>query len=75
MDASPSPGLCSRCRNARVIASDRGSRFVLCELSRTDARFPRYPRLPVVDCSGFADGGDVRPDREIRSSDPPSGAA
>jgi len=49
----PPAGLCDRCRHARRVASDRGSVFVLCERSRTDARFPRYPRLPVVACTGF----------------------
>jgi hypothetical protein len=54
MNASPPPtGLCDSCRHARGITSGRGSRFVLCELSRTDARFPRYPRLPVLTCSGY----------------------
>jgi len=50
----PPPGLCATCRHARRIVNDRGSAFVLCELSRTDARFARYPRLPVVACTGFA---------------------
>jgi hypothetical protein len=52
-------GLCETCRHARRIVSDRGSTFVLCELSRTDARFVRYPRLPVVACTGFAPVGDA----------------
>jgi len=47
-------GLCARCRHARVVVSRRGSRFVLCELSRTDTRFPRYPSLPVISCAGFS---------------------
>lgn len=46
------PGLCTTCRNLRILASRR-STFVLCSLSRTDPRFPRYPRLPVVACVGF----------------------
>ncbi|HEY7540170.1 MAG TPA: hypothetical protein VIF11_08525 [Methylomirabilota bacterium] len=46
-------GLCARCANARVINSARGSSFVLCGLSRTDERFAKYPRLPVVACVGF----------------------
>jgi 3-isopropylmalate/(R)-2-methylmalate dehydratase large subunit len=46
-------GLCAACRNARRITSDRGSVFVMCELSRTTPAFPRYPRLPVLACSGF----------------------
>jgi len=40
-------GLCATCQHARVIVSDRGSRFYFCERSRSDPRFPRYPRLPV----------------------------
>jgi hypothetical protein len=51
-----SAGLCSRCVHARLVVSGRGSRFVLCGLSRTDPRFPRYPRLPVVACAGFRPG-------------------
>lgn len=52
-------GLCRECRHARVVGNDRGSRFWLCELSRLDPRFPRYPRLPVHECSGYdpEDGG------------------
>ena len=47
------PGLCSACRYARVIVNDRGSRFLLCRLSRDDPRFARYPALPVWRCAGF----------------------
>ena len=47
------PGLCGACAHARSIITARGSRFYLCELSRTDPRFPRYPRLPVLRCPGF----------------------
>ena len=46
-------GLCATCAHAAVIATDRGSTFYLCERSKTDARFPRYPRLPVVACIGY----------------------
>lgn len=45
-------GLCERCRHARVVPTPR-SLFWLCERSRTDPRFPRYPRLPVRACDGF----------------------
>jgi GNAT superfamily N-acetyltransferase len=37
----------------QVITSARGSHFFLCERSRTDARYPRYPRLPVLTCAGY----------------------
>jgi hypothetical protein len=46
-------GLCGTCMHARVIPSDRGAQFVLCEKSRTDPRFARYPRLPVLRCAGY----------------------
>lgn len=47
-------GLCPDCVHARRIASDRGATFLLCELSATDAAFPKYPALPVLQCSGYA---------------------
>jgi hypothetical protein len=46
-------GLCARCRYAETVTSSKGSTFVFCGLSRTDTRFPKYPRLPVLSCSGF----------------------
>lgn len=48
------PGLCSDCRHARVIRSDRGSVFILCQLSASNPGFPKYPRLPVLTCSGYS---------------------
>jgi hypothetical protein len=36
-----------------VTGNRRGSRFYLCERSATDARFRRYPSLPVLACPGF----------------------
>jgi hypothetical protein len=49
----PDAGLCDRCRHQRLIHNTRGSVFSLCELSKSDPAFPRYPRLPVLSCSGF----------------------
>jgi hypothetical protein len=46
------PGLCSDCIHMREVSSDRGTVFYRCALSDTDSRFPRYPRLPVLHCSG-----------------------
>jgi hypothetical protein len=46
-------GLCASCRHSRVITSDRGSRFIFCERSRSDPSFPRYPNLPVLSCRGY----------------------
>lgn len=48
----PFVGLCETCANSRVVET-RTSRFYLCELSRRDARFPKYPRLPVLACGGY----------------------
>ena len=47
------PGLCAACVNARIVTSGKRSTFWLCELSRVDPAFPKYPPLPVVRCSGF----------------------
>jgi hypothetical protein len=58
-------GLCATCAHCRLVESRR-SRFYLCERSRTDPAFPRYPRLPVVACRGYdeaqpaADGAERR---------------
>jgi hypothetical protein len=46
-------GLCANCIHARRITSDRGSVFLLCELSKTDPHFEKYPQLPVLSCSGY----------------------
>ena len=51
--AAADAGLCASCRHAQVIESSRGSRFYLCRKSLEDPAYPRYPRLPVVDCAGF----------------------
>ena len=46
-------GLCSACQHIRLIQSDRGSNFYLCQKSLTDSAFPKYPRLPVLQCRGY----------------------
>ena len=46
-------GLCDECRHQRLVQSGRGSMFTMCLLARTDPTFPKYPRVPVVECSGF----------------------
>src|SRR5215475_8296183 len=46
-------GLCATCTHVRLVESAKGSAFVLCTLSNTDARFPKYPRLPVLACGGY----------------------
>jgi len=51
----PPAGLCGRCRHRRTVTSAKGSSFVLCRRSEHETRFPRYPRLPVLECPGFED--------------------
>src|SRR6266496_1266954 len=46
-------GLCADCRFMRRIESERGSIFYRCERSATDPRYPKYPRLPVLQCLGY----------------------
>ncbi len=61
--ASPRPatpaGLCDSCGHQVIVRNTRGSVFSLCGLSREDPAYPRYPRLPVMACAGYArlDGG------------------
>ena len=47
-------GLCADCRHAERVRSSRGSVFLLCGMSKSDPRFPKYPRVPVGSCSGYA---------------------
>ena len=53
MSVLPDNGLCDSCRHQRLIPNTRGSVFSLCERSRTDPDYPRYPRVPVRRCAGF----------------------
>jgi hypothetical protein len=51
--SSQRAGLCADCFHSRRIESAHGSVFFLCELSLTDPRYPKYPRLPVLSCAGY----------------------
>jgi hypothetical protein len=71
-------GLCARCALCRLIEGAR-STFYLCERSKTDPHYAKYPVLPVRDCPGFEAGA---PDARIsarrgggpgRPADPASG--
>jgi hypothetical protein len=59
-------GLCGDCQHAARIESSKGSVFLLCELSKTDSRFAKYPRLPVLACSGYSrmDSADATSDSD-----------
>jgi hypothetical protein len=50
----PAAGLCDTCAHQQIIRNTRGSEFSLCLRSRSEPeRFPRYPRLPVHECTGW----------------------
>jgi hypothetical protein len=49
--------LCETCGNVREVRTAR-SRFVLCELSLTDAAYPKYPPQPIVRCDGHRPKND-----------------
>jgi hypothetical protein len=52
--------LCDRCEYSRLISNSQGSTFLLCEYSRLDTSYARYPRLPVLACMAFQEkqGGE-----------------
>lgn len=51
---APPVGLCDSCRHQQVVRNTRGSSFSLCRRSRDEPeRFPRYPRVPVLECAGY----------------------
>lgn len=45
-------GLCPACRHSQAVHTPR-SVFLLCQRSRDDASYERYPRQPVRACPGF----------------------
>jgi hypothetical protein len=51
--APPPAGLCNACVHQRLVPNRRGSVFSLCERSKADPAYPRYPRIPVRECPGF----------------------
>jgi hypothetical protein len=53
--ARPPAGLCDSCVHQKVIRTGRGSQFSMCLRSRDEPeRFPKYPRIPVVECPGYS---------------------
>jgi len=53
----PDPGLCETCRHQKVIRNTRGGSFSMCERSKTDPAYPKYPRIPVLECRGYERAG------------------
>lgn len=65
-ETEASVGLCAHCAHHRLVTSDRGGTYWYCRRAETDARFPKYPILPVFECHGYDRVSDVNPreDRE-----------
>ena len=64
-------GLCAGCRHARLNQTRRGPVYLRCQLASVDASYPRYPRLPVLRCAGYAPAEDRAEDRaEDPAEDP-----
>ena len=51
--------LCKSCSTVREVVSGTGSKFLFCQLSQTDKRFPKYPPQPIVRCDGYEDRRNV----------------
>jgi hypothetical protein len=64
------PGLCGRCTHVQLIPSARGTTYYLCRLALTDARFAKYPRLPVLSCLGFVQKKETAEERRSAPSGP-----
>jgi hypothetical protein len=58
-------GLCETCRWRRDVTTGRSS-FVLCTRGLDDPAYPKYPRLPVMECPGYQPVGALEP-----GGDPP----
>ena len=61
------PSLCETCQNVREVRTAR-SRFLLCELSVTNAAYPKYPLQPIVWCDGYQPRAAAKQDEQC---DPP----
>jgi hypothetical protein len=48
--------LCTTCRFVRAIRTVR-SCFLLCQRSKGDAQYPKYPAQPVRRCGGYEEAG------------------
>jgi hypothetical protein len=56
----PSAGLCDACRHQQLVRTGRGSEFSMCLRSRTDPRYAKYPRVPVLACRGYEGRSSTR---------------
>jgi hypothetical protein len=50
----------------REIRTDRGTVYVMCTRALNEPEYPKYPRLPVLQCKGFEVVPPVPPDAKAR---------
>ena len=50
--SAPDARLCTNCRHALLRPTRRRPTYLRCGLAATDGRYPKYPRLPVRECTG-----------------------
>ena len=55
-------GLCASCRWTHRVTNRRGSTFFRCGRADSDARFSRYPALPMVACAGYQRSDEEEPE-------------
>ncbi|HEV7492770.1 hypothetical protein [Baekduia sp.] len=53
-------GLCDRCAHQQLVKSGRGSEFSMCRLGLKDPDWPKYPRMPVLQCSRYEPAAAAR---------------
>ncbi len=51
-------GLCDTCVHQQIVRNTRGSTFSMCK----HPELPKYPRLPVIECAGYAVGASPKPE-------------
>lgn len=56
--------LCETCTWMREIRTPKGSRFLLCEHSKSDPAYAKYPPQPIVRCFGYESKQTDEPPQE-----------
>ncbi len=58
-------GLCDQCKHVQIVDSTKGSRFFLCMYTKIDARYTKYPRLPVMACRAYEEKNEEEKNQNI----------
>jgi len=45
--------ICNFCVFLRITKNERGGVFYMCQRSKIEAHFPKYPHQPMIKCAGF----------------------